>query len=66
MEVYAAADHVDLDAEAVRQPGQDLASVVKELAKVDPDEIEDRTYRLLRFDLCDTCRREVLKNPLGR
>ena len=65
LEVYAAAGHIDLDAEVKRRPQEALDEVLKALAKADPDEIEDQTYRLLRFDLCDACRRELLKRPLG-
>ena len=65
MEVYAAAGHVDLDAYAAKDHQKELGEVLKKLATADPNEIEDQTYRLLRFDLCDPCRRAVLKNPLG-
>lgn len=64
-EVFAAAGHVDLDAVTSGHPGHGLEEVVKELARADPDEIEDQTYRSLRFDVCDACRRELLKRPLG-
>ncbi len=64
-EVYAAAGHVDLDAVTSGHPRHGLEEVVKELARADPDEIEDQTYRSFRFDVCDACRRELLKRPLG-
>lgn len=66
IEVFAAADHVDLDAETACPSSEDLGSMVKALAEADPCEVEDRTYRFLRFDLCDACRRELLRHPLGR
>ena len=65
LEVYAAAGHVDLDAEAAKRPKQTVADLVKDLAQADPDEIEDQTYRAMRFDVCDACRRKLLANPLG-
>jgi len=65
MEVFAAADHVDLDLDAVADPQQEMAKVLAELARADPDEIEDQTYRSFRFDLCDSCRKVLLKRPLG-
>jgi len=64
LEIYAAAGHVDLDVEAAK-PGEALEDVLRELAQANPDEVEDQTYRLLRFDLCDACRRELLERPLG-
>lgn len=65
LEVYAAAGHVDLDASTSNDTTGDLAEVLDQLAAADPDEIEDQTYRLLRFDLCDSCRRALLAKPLG-
>ena len=64
-EIYTAVGHVDLDSEAAADPRQGLERVLSELAQADPDEIEDQTYRSLRFDLCNSCRREVLRRPLG-
>ncbi len=66
MEIFAAADHMDLHVETARRPSEDLQSVVKALAEADPDDVEDRTYRFLRFDLCDACRRQMLRHPLGQ
>jgi hypothetical protein len=65
MEIFAAADHLDLDAESPADPGQALAEVLDDLASADPDEIEDQTYRAFRFDVCNPCRKELLKKPLG-
>jgi hypothetical protein len=64
-EIYAAAGHIDIDAEEARGPQEGLKAVLEELAQADPDEVEDQTYRMLRFDVCDDCRRELLKRPLG-
>ncbi len=65
MEIYAAADHLDLDADAPADPARAMAEVLDELAAADPDEVEDQTYRAFRFDVCDACRRKLLKQPLG-
>ncbi len=64
-EVFAAAGHVDLDTVTSGNPGHGLEEIVKELSRADPDEIEDQTYRSFRFDVCDACRRELLRRPLG-
>ena len=64
-EIYAAAGHVDLDAADSASPRSTLEGVLQDLASADPDEIEDQTYRSLRFDLCDRCRRRLLSRPLG-
>ncbi len=66
MEVYAAAGHVELDESAEAASGKpELERVLQHLAEADPDEVEDQTYRALRFDLCDACRREVIRKPFG-
>ncbi len=65
MELFAAAGHVELDPAVAVDPSKEIEQVLKDLAKADPDEIEDQTYRAMRFDLCDGCRRVVLKRPLG-
>ena len=65
MEVFAAAGHVDLDSGADPKNREALADVLKQLASADPDEIENRTYRCFRFDVCDRCRRALLDHPLG-
>lgn len=65
MEVYAAAGHVDLDEAHGSDPAGALADVVRSLATADPDDIEDETYRAFRFDICDDCRKAILRRPLA-
>lgn len=65
MEIYAAAGVLDLDKEGRGTSGASMQDVLAQLATADPDEIEDQTYRQLRFDLCDACRRVLLTKPLG-
>lgn len=64
MEIFAAAEQFDLDAQTSQSTG--LTDVLSNLARADPDEIEDQTYRLLRFDVCNACRRALLAEPLRR
>lgn len=65
LEVYAAASHMDLDVQEASGDPDEIKKIVDSLAKADPSDIEDRTYRLLSFDVCDDCRKELLRNPLG-
>ena len=65
IEVYAAAGPVDLDRDSPTDAESELKAVLEELEKADPDEVEDQTYRAFRFDVCDACRRILLKKPLG-
>jgi hypothetical protein len=66
IEVYAAAGHLDLDQQAKLAGEPTLDSLCEQLAQADPDEVEDQTYRCLRFDVCDSCRRAFLAQPLRR
>jgi len=65
IEVYAAAGPVELDLEGDRDIGGRIKGLIEQLKTADPDKVEDQTYRALRFDLCDTCRRRLLEHPLG-
>jgi len=64
LEVYAAAGHIDLTPDPKGDPQREMDEIIKSLASADPDEVEDQTYRCFRFDVCDTCRRNLLANPL--
>lgn len=65
MEIFAAADHLDLDLDATEPDRNALSEVIESLKESNPDEIEDQTYRAFRFDVCDTCRRILLERPLA-
>ena len=64
-EVYAAAGHIELESASAEATEQELTEVLRALSCADPDDVEDQTYRALRFDVCDVCRRKLLKKPLG-
>jgi len=65
IEVYAAAGPVELDLEPSADTKSELDNLLNQLQHADPDEVEDQTYRVFRFDLCNACRRVLIKNPLG-
>ena len=65
LEVYAAAEHIEVDLDEEARSDQTLNEIVEQLRHADPDEVEDQTYRCLRFDVCDACRRQLLARPLG-
>lgn len=64
IEVYAAAGPIDLGKETDADRPGEWRAVIEQLRAADPTEIEDQTYRLFQFDLCDACRREYLRSPL--
>ena len=45
---------------------EDVTQLLSEIADTDPREIEDSVYKFFKFDLCRSCQKEYLKNPLGR
>ena len=65
LEVFAAAGPVDLRDAGSGDANAGIKEVLRELAAADPDNVEDQTYRILRFDVCDACRKALLRNPLG-
>lgn len=62
IEIYAAAGHVDA---TELSTGSSLEAVINELKNANPDDIEDQTYRVYRFDLCESCRKIIQASPLG-
>lgn len=65
LEVYAAAGHLELTEESSADPGEELDNILRTLASANPDDVEDRTYRSYRFDVCDDCRKIIMQRPLG-
>ena len=65
LEVYAAAGPVELELDCKSDTASELTSLLDSLRAADATDIEDRTYRSFRFDLCDACRRTLLASPLG-
>ncbi len=64
MEVYAATGRIELE-EDDADSGEALSAAIQALSAADPDAVEDQTYRCFRFDVCDSCQKELLKHPLG-
>ena len=67
IEVYAAATPLDISPDDLaRDHGEEIRRLIQQMSEADPDEIEDRTYRRFRFDLCGECQRAFLTAPLGK
>ena len=65
MEIYAAVGNIEIDTESAGEGGDRVSDLLAQLSQANPDEIEDQTYRRFRFDVCDACRKVVLKRPLA-
>ncbi len=66
LEVYAAAAPLEFnESRLAKDHTEEINHLVEQLSNANPDEIEDQTYRTLRFDLCRECQRKLLQHPLG-
>ncbi len=66
MEVYAAAAPLEFNKnDLAKDRTEEIERLVEQLSNADPDEIENQTYRILRFDLCRECHQMFLQRPLG-
>ncbi|MEE9296458.1 MAG: hypothetical protein V3W34_16060 [Phycisphaerae bacterium] len=66
IEAFAAAGSIELaQDDADRDRSEQITRLIESLNNADPDQIEDQTYRSMRFDLCATCHRAYLASPLG-
>lgn len=67
IEIKAAYDPLEItDEDLERDLEAEMKKILIELEGVSAEEAQDQVYRKLAFDLCATCRRPYMKNPLGR
>jgi hypothetical protein len=66
LEVYAALDPVEDEANDDRDHLQEIQDILETLDDADDSQISDEVYHHARFDLCSECRQRFVKNPLGR
>jgi len=65
IETFAAAGALEFSKEDLEKDHRaEMQSIMRDLARSTPDDIEDQVYRSFRFDLCPTCHRHYLKQPL--
>ena len=67
LKVYAAYDVLELTQEDLaRDHKSEIARLIAEIEKRDPESLMDEVAREMKLDLCPACQRIFLKNPLGR
>jgi hypothetical protein len=67
MEVYAAIDPtMSEDEDDDRDHLEEIQEILERLDDLDDPQIGEDVYQQLRFDLCPSCRRRFLRNPMGR
>jgi hypothetical protein len=66
IEVKSAYDPLELTDEDLAKAKDELKSLVEKLKDYPKEKAEDEVYREFRFDLCATCQRGFLADPLHR
>lgn len=66
VEVYAALDPLEDEVDDDRDHLQEIQDVLESLDDLGDDELSDDVYHHQRFDLCGECRKQFVKDPLGR
>lgn len=65
IQVYAAYDPMELTAEDVAADrSEELALLLRRVAEMDAEELQDQVARCFQFDLCPGCQRKYLAAPL--
>ena len=66
IEVKSAYDPMELTQEDLANAKSELKDLLEKLKTYPADRAQDDVYREFRFDLCATCQRKFLENPLAR
>jgi len=65
IQVFAAYDPLELTPEDLaRNHRAEIRALLEQLAKADPQDIQDSVYKEFIFDLCMACQRRYLRKPL--
>lgn len=65
IQVFAAYDPLELTPQDLaRDHRAEIRSLLEELEKADPQELEASVYKEFLFDLCMACQRRYLRHPL--
>ena len=66
IEVKSAYDPLELTTEDLIDAEAEMKRLIEKLRTVSPEAAQDEVYRKFRFDLCATCQKAFLRNPLGK
>lgn len=65
IDVKAAYDQIEIGlVDLIRDHRQELLSLIEQLKEKDPREIEETVYKGFKLDLCPSCQRAYLRDPL--
>ena len=67
LEVFAAYDPMELVEEDLENDHlQEISDLIDEMKEMDEEELEEQVYKSFRFDLCPSCQKKYIKDPLFR
>jgi hypothetical protein len=66
IEVKSAYDPLELTEEDLLDAADEMKRLIEKLKHVSPEAAQDEVYRKFRFDLCATCQKAYLKDPLPK
>ena len=64
--VTSAYDPLELTQEDLARAEDELKRLIEKLKDYSPEKAQDEVHREFRFDLCATCQKTFLSNPLAR
>lgn len=65
MEVYAAAPILEITQEDLEKDhSAEIRRLIEELRQQHPDEVDEAVYRAFHYDLCRSCQRKIINDPL--
>ena len=65
IEVQVALDSSEFEAQEEREHLEELHEILERLDDSEKEEISEFAYQVRRFDLCSSCHREYIRNPLA-
>mgnify|MGYP001576762984 CR=1 FL=1 len=67
IEIKSAYDVMEITKEDLeRDFASEMEALVRQASGMSEEELQDQVYKVFSFDLCATCQREYLRDPLGR
>ncbi len=66
IEVKSAYDPLEITSEDLARVEEELHALLEKLKDYSAEKAQDEVHRDFRFDLCATCQKKFLADPLGR
>lgn len=65
IEIKSAYDPMEIIQKDLKQDHlKEIERLMHQMKDNDPQELQDEVYRVFKFDLCRSCQKKLLKNPL--